>query len=121
MLLSAASDARIAKVIVMAVILVVGYLIVPLIRRIRDDAEMRRIEGEKLEGVERMMYEKKRRGIRFIWTSVILFFVDVFLVSLYGHSRLDNILPGLAVCIALAIIVFFVLGVVFLIIGRKKT
>lgn len=47
MLLSSSSDAQIAKLITFGVIAVVAYLIIPLIRRIRDNARKKRREREK--------------------------------------------------------------------------
>jgi len=133
MLLSVASDARLIKVIVSAVIFVIGYLIVPAIRRSRENSETQRRVEEKLEGDERVLYdeqvlcEKRRRGKKFIWTSAILLIVYIlahifvrYLVRTENYGLL-RMLSYFIFCIRMAIIIFLVLGVVFLIKGRKKT
>ena len=120
MLLSTASDAQVVKLIAMGAIIVVAYLIVPLIRRIRDNARKNRRERSKTSNSDSGYVDNDRsRGKKFLLYAVISIVVAIIsvLISNWLYFGVFFYLFYLGV---LAAFVLFVIGIVYLVKSRNN-
>lgn len=119
MLLSAASDAQVGKLIAMGAIIVVVYLIVPLIRRIRDNARKNRSERSKINDSGSGYDYYKSSSKKYLLYAVISIAVAVLSLVL---ARLFYIyvLSYLFYLGLLVAFVFFILGIVNLLKGKNN-